>query len=266
MKQSKKQKILKVESSVFSKDGKTFCKSVLGKEMKTNDGSDFSNVNRSCTIQYNSLTNRFTLLIPVMNQIEENSKHANDVISLDPGIRTFLAGYSNGHTLDICDGLKNKLKRYLLQIDKINASSKSTNIKRKAENKRYVKISNLVDDLHWKSINYLTDSYKTIQIGNMSTKSIVRNKESNNLDDMSKRIGLLMKLYVFRERLKYKCATKGCYFKIVDECFTSKMCSYCGKINETLGKSKNFKCPSCHKEIDRDTNGSKNIYLIGISK
>lgn len=265
MKQSKKQKILKVESSVFSKDGKTFCKTALGKEIKITDGSDFSNVNRSCTLQYNSLNNRFTLFIPVENRNDGTLKHGKGTISLDPGIRTFLAGYSNGHTLDICDGLKSKLKKYLVQIDKINASSKNTHIKRKAEHKRYVKMNNLINDLHWKSIKYLTDSYKIIQIGNMSTKSIVKNKESNNLDDFSKRIGLLMKLYVFREKLKYKCSIKGCSYKLVDECFTSKTCSYCGNLNETLGKSKKFKCSTCHKEVDRDTNGARNIYLVGIS-
>ncbi len=31
----------------------------------------------------------------------------------------------------------------------------------------------MINDMHWKTINYLTDNYKTILIGNLSTKNIV---------------------------------------------------------------------------------------------
>ena len=41
------------------------------------------------------------------------------------------------------------------------------------ELKHNKKISNLIDELHWKTINYLTHNYKTILIGNMSSKNIV---------------------------------------------------------------------------------------------
>ena len=132
--------------------------------------------------------------------------------------------------------------------------------KRKSENKRYKKINDLVNDLHWKAIKQLTDNYGTILIGNMSTKGIVQ----NSINHMTKRIALIMRLYVFRERLKYKCSVKGCNYKMIDERYTSKMCTFCGNIKDNLGTNKIYECTKCNNIIGRDVNGSRNIYMKGI--
>jgi len=267
MKISKKQKILKIEKLAFSKNNKTFCGHVLGDEIQTNDGSDFSDVGQSGgTLTYNYKSNRFTLLIPQeirQQELEEPKKYS--VISLDPGIRTFMSGYANGSTLEIGNKLKETIKPILRTIDKINANNKLTQKKkRKAENKRYIRIGNLVDDLHWKSIKYLTKNYNTILIGNMSTYSIVSNNKSNKLDKMTKRLALIMRLYVFKERLKFKCGMHNCDFGEINERYTSQMCSYCGNRKTNLGSNKIYDCTECHKVIGRDTNGARNIYLMGI--
>ena len=73
---------------------------------------------------------------------------------------------------------------------------------------------------------------------------------------------LQLKHYRFKERLKDK-------FDLIErtgviECteeFTSKTCTRCGVINNSLGSSEFFKCESCGLEIDRDINGARNIYL-----
>ena len=48
------------------------------------------------------------------------------------------------------------------RLYKINSIITNESIKRKAENKRYRKIQNQINDLHWKSINYLTNNYDEI--------------------------------------------------------------------------------------------------------
>lgn len=117
-----------------------------------------------------------------------------------------------------------------------------------------------MDDLHWKTINYLTENYKNILIGDMSVKSIISN-ETSNLTKMTKRIANSLRFYEFRTRLEYKCkCTCSNYYKI-NERFTSKMCSNCGWINENLKGQKIFNCKECKKIIDRDVNGSRNIYI-----
>lgn len=82
---------------------------------------------------------------------------------------------------------------------------KNETIKRKAENKKYRKIQNQINDLHWKSINYLTNNYDEIIIGKLSISNIIQNPINKNV----KRIASLMRSYVFRERLKYKCSYKN---------------------------------------------------------
>ena len=68
-------------------------------------------------------------------------------------------------------------------------------------------------------------------------------------------------MYKFREKLKYKCAIRGVNYEIINEYCTSKMCSKCGVLNESLWSSKVFNCKACRLNIDRDVNRARNIYL-----
>ena len=132
--------------------------------------------------------------------------------------------------------------------------------RKRRENIINTKISNMIDDLHWKTIKMLTDKYSMILIGDMSVKGITSN-DTSNLTNMTKRIGYSMSLYKFRKRLEYKCQAKRIKFKIINERYTSKMCSCCGKIHNNLGGSETFKCNGCKMVLDRDINGARNIYL-----
>ena len=51
---------------------------------------------------------------------------------------------------------------------------------------------------------------------------------------------------------------------MANEYMTSKMCSSCSFINYNLGKSKQYNCPKCHLNLDRDLNAAKNILLQSI--
>jgi transposase len=264
IKQSKKKKIIKLEASSFGKNTKTFCSSVFGDKMKTNDNSDFRDVKCGATISYDTLTNRFTMFIPVKIVNNDNLKtNKNEAIGLDIGVKTFAEGYSNNHNIIIGNGLTDEIKVILNKIDKINSSELSNNRKRKAVNKRYIKIGNMMDDLHWKTIKYLTDHYDTIIIGNLSTKSIV---QSDKLNKITKRVAMLMKLFVFKERLKFKCSLKDCQYKHINEQYTTKTCSYCGNMNEHIGGKRVYNCENCGKIIGRDLNGAKNIFTRAIEE
>ena len=58
--------------------------------------------------------------------------------------------------------------------------------------------------------------------------------------------------------------TKGVKLFLVDESFTSKTCTRCGWLNQSLGKSKTFVCKNCDLNIDRDINGARNILIKNI--
>ena len=119
--------------------------------------------------------------------------------------------------------------------------------------------------LHWKIINYLTSNYKNIVIGNFSTKDI-SNKKTSNIDNMTKRIGLMMRHYVFRKRLEYKCQIRNVNLKIVNESYTSKICSKCTNYHKTLKGNKIYNCDNCHTKMDRDINGCRGILLKALIK
>ena len=206
-----------------------------------------------------SIQNKINKINNNYNYIINKYKKRN-VISIDPGTRTFLTCYTDNLVYEIGSNMYNVIKEHLIKIDTLNASQLSNSRKRKAINKRYTKIDNLINELHWKAINFLTGHYDTILIGNLSTKSIGQ----NDLHPLVKRVATEMKLYVFRERLKYKCSVKSLDYKLVNEYLTTKMCSNCSHINNNIGRSETYDCPKCKNILGRDINAAKNIYLRSI--
>ena len=120
------------------------------------------------------------------------------------------------------------------------------------------RIKGHIDEIHWKTINFLTNNYKNILIGDLSTKGIICNNTSV-LSAQLKEIACAYSFYTFRQRLQYKCIVKKCNYKVVDEYYTSKTCSSCSLYNNKLGSDKIFNCPSCKIIFDRDINSCRNM-------
>jgi putative transposase len=157
--------------------------------------------------------------------------------------------------------VKEELKKSLIKIDDIENNENIPKKKKRETVKRMNrKISDKIDDLHWKTIKYLTDKYEIILIGDMSVKGIVSN-DTSNIQNIMKRIAYKFKFFQFNQRLIYKCQLKGCVYKEIDERYTSKMCSVCGDYNENLGASKIYDCKKCRTKMDRNVNGCRGIYM-----
>ena len=262
---TKPNKVLKIEAQSFSKVKSTFFKSKLGDNMKTHSDYNLSQINRDCKLHYNSKTNEMMLLVPTLSTVYKNDDdNKNEYISLDPGIRSFLTGYTKTQDITIGENLTSQLKKHLNKIDKINSKGLNPKLQKKLEAKQYYRINNKVDDMHWKVIKYLINNNKNILIGNLSTKDIVKNNTSNNLNKNTKRTALLMKLYQFKQRLEYKCGINKTSYAEIDESYTSKTCSSCGNYKKNLGGNKIYKCDKCDIKINRDINGAKNILINGI--
>lgn len=256
---NKENRLIKLEKRSFNNG--TIRGKILGKiDAEYNSKKyNLSNVKADSFLQYNGREKRYYLYVPKKINLIKNNEKRNEFISCDPGIRTFITGISENRAMKICNKNK-KIKDYLKRKDKIQGNDKiPKKIKNKNERQINKKLENYKNELHWKTINYMTKNYKFILIGNMSTKRII-NKD-NNLDKMSKRIVTTYNLYEFRERLKYKCYVSSTKYKIVDERFTSKMCSNCGNVHKNLGGNKKYECVNCKIEIDRDINGARCILL-----
>jgi putative transposase len=256
--------IMDLEKCSFKNN--TIRKIVLGMINATYNGNKFDfKVKHDCKLRFNKNTNEYILYVP--EEVKKtNNDYTQEIISLDPGIRTFMTGISEEKIIKIGEKCTNRLKTYFNRIDKINKNEDiHKNKKNKLEKKYNKKMTNLVDEMHWKTINYLTINYKTILIGNMSTKEIVSNKVSN-ITNMTKRLGLKLKFYQFSERLKYKCNLSNRNYKMVNESYTSKMCSRCGNMKNDLGSNNIYNCTECNLKIDRDINGARGIFIKSITE
>jgi putative transposase len=234
----------------------------LGNEVLNLNDFNYNEIKNDCKIHYNKNTKKFILLVPEEIQIEEPIEDKKNYISIDPGLRTFLNCKTNNSYIEIGSNIRDKLKEEFEKLDKFQT------IKNNKKKKRYVNIlkermKNQIVDTHWKIINYLTKTYKTILIGKWSTKSIISKKDSI-LKKMDKRIVQKLSFYQFLDKLKYKCLVKNVNLKIVEEHYTSKVCTNCGNYNKDLTGEKIYECKECKKEIKRDYNGARNIFIKSI--
>ena len=179
---------------------------------------------------------------------------------MDPGIRTFMTGLSENEVIKIGNNCQSKIKKLLKKTDRLEAYKVQNKKNRKQLCNTRFKLKNLISDMHWKSINFLTKNYKTILIGDLSVKGIT-NKKNSVLNKMTKRIGMALSFYTYKLRLKYKCYVNNCIYTEVNEKYTSKMCSNCSRYNENLGSNKIYNCSGCKIILDRDVNGCRGICL-----
>jgi len=258
----KRNKIMDMEKYNFSKNGIRY--KTLGKIMGLYNGKKYNFEEIDCDCKLQHVDDKYYLFVPIKGQNNTQlKKDHNKMISIDPGIRTFGTGITENKIIKIGENCGNKIRNYLKRKDGINGNDQiSEEIKKKNEEMINKKIKNAVNDMHWKSINYLIKNNEIILIGNMSSKNIVR--KIGKLDKMTKRIAMSLAFYIFRQRLKYKCDINEIKYGEIDEWMTSKMCSKCGYVKWDLGGNKIYKCDHCKRNIDRDVNGARNIYIKSI--
>lgn len=239
-----------------------------GRRRKNNTFNEIfeSNKKRGLEIIYQNSTDKYYLHYPIendwypetdiRNENQELYKVEGDrIISLDPGIRKFLVGYDpKGKSIFIGEEGQKKIIPKLLYIDTL-------------ENKKdklieWKKIKGYVNELQWKTINYLIKNYDVILLPTFETSKMIK---SRKLGRLTKRMMNMYSFYKFKEKLKYKCNIYGKKLIIVDESYTSCTCGVCGEINKELGGGETYKCNNCETEIDRDQNGSRNILLKNVT-
>ena len=273
LKKSKSNKIIKIEKLITTPD--SFCNSVLGKVLKSVPSINYKNsVKQVATLTYDSKTDKFELHLKYkIDHIKE--KPIEKIGCFDIGLRTFLSGISNNYTIEYGYQINKHIRKILEKMDRIkgkktvknknefmvrNGISKNKLIRNKRKHLlKYEKyLSNYINDVHWQISNDMTKRFDYIILGNFSTKNMV---ESDSTSKMNKRIGNALKLYQFKEKLKYKCLIKGCKYKVVDEYMTTQCCSNCSRVNSDIKDKKIFECKNCNHKYDRDINSAKNIFL-----
>lgn len=186
------------------------------------------------------------------------------VIALDPGVRKFQVGYDpTGSLVQIGNKSNQKLLSVLKEVDNLESLKRTCFNKEQINRYRqelYVlrrHVKNLVKDLHWKTISYLTNNYTTILLPEFATSQMMKSKV---LPKSTKRVMTMYSFYSFRQRFLYKAASKKVELHIVNESFTSKGCTRCLELND-VGRSEVYNCKNCNLVLDRDVNGGRNIFV-----
>ncbi len=218
-------------------------------------------IEHDCRLKYDSYTKKWYMFIPIKKQTQKKSTITDSICSLDPGNRKFQTIYSEQEILTI---RAHKLKTLQHKLDKLQSlRTKKINghkMKRRNFRRRYHKIqdrvSNLIDDMHYKTIDYLTSNFSTVFIPQFESQKLVSINKSKGF----RRSILTLKHFRFRERLIHKGELRHCNIVVCKEDFTTKTCSSCGYIYD-IGKEEIYRCKNCHLCADRDINASKNIFM-----
>ena len=192
----------------------------------------------------------------------ENIEQKNQIISLDPGIRTFQSFYTPEGIVGSLGNkdLKNKILKKEKKIDKLKSIiSLSKNKNTRIRNKCYklkTKVKNIISDFHWKISSFLTKNYKTVLLPIFKTQDL-----KENLNSYNNRVLDIYSHYKFQQKMIYQGKKYGCQVEIVEEHYTTKTCGNCGHLNHFVGSSHVFWCPKCKIELDRDFQAARNILI-----
>ena len=207
--------------------------------------------------------NKWYLVVPY-DAHKEKIEGRKDICALDPGVRSFQTIYSEEKIIQI-KANREKLKILNDRLDKMKALKDTHIIRKRAYKKRerkiYMKKNSLIEDLHNKTIDYLTKNYQTIIIPPFESQDIVVKSKNRKMN----RSLMDLQHYMFKMKLEAKCQVRNSDKIEITEEYTSKTCGRCGEINE-IGGCEKYKCEKCHLELNRDINGARNIYIKTIAK
>ena len=177
-------------------------------------------------------------------------------VGIDLGLTSF-ATLSSGEKFEAPKPLK-KLEKKLARNQRIlsrrvNGSNRKYKARMRVA-KIHQRIKNVRHDfLHRLSIN-LVRKYSVIGIEDLNVKGMVKNRRlSKAISDVG--------WGEFRRQLEYKAGWYGSQIIKVNRFYpSSKTCSKCEHVIERLElKQREWKCPSCDEEHDRDINVAKNL-------
>ena len=130
---------------------------------------------------------------------------------------------------------------------------------RKAQASLRQGIINLVDELHWQAIRWLTSNYRVILLPTFETQDMTR-RAGRKIRSKTARMMLSFRHYEFKRRLKWKAWQRGVLVLEVNEAYTSRTRSWDGAVKANLGGSKVIRDESGFG-MDRDVNGARGIFL-----
>lgn len=216
-----------------------------------------------CRLTYRS--GRWFVTVPVETAIK-TAESQGRVVSIDPGVRTFTTFYSPDCCGKIGTGDFSRIQRLCHHLDDLISRTR----KEKNKNRRYRmkkaqarmrwKIKDLIDELHHKAALFFVRNFDVILIPKFETSQMSR-RLTRKIRAKSVRSMLTFAHFRFQQFLKFKAWEHGKLLFNVNEAYTSKTCSWNGKIKK-IGAAKFIKDDGV--VVDRDYNGARGIFLRGL--
>ena len=219
----------------------------------------FGNPKR-CTIKRDAIGDVYICILTDYEEPDLNRLMTGKIAGFDFGLKRFLTG-SNGHDIESPQFFKRS-------INAIKRANREHCRKRKGSNNRerarldlarkHRKVEHQREDFHWKLAHELTDEYDEIRIEDLNLQGM-KALWGRKVSDLG--------FADFVKKLKYLAAKKGVKITFIDKWYpSSKTCSACGAVNETLNlRDRMWRCNDCGAVHDRDRNAAINIYRVGAS-
>ena len=192
------------------------------------------------------------------------TENQGGIVALDPGVRNFLTYFSEDgrfgwlgvHAFDRILNLNLKRDHLLSRMALTKDKREKCKLKRTL-NRTYHRIHDLVDELHWKCINYLVHNFSVIIFPPFEIKGMT--KKGRKLRKSVVRSMLSLRFFEFKERLKQKCKECSVMYVEQNESYTSKTNSFTGELMTNLGSKEWFMYDGI--KVHRDLNGARNILI-----
>ena len=216
---------------------------------------------RSATL---SKTKSGNFFLSILMDIPQNEfvkfKKTNKEVGIDLGVKYFVIT-SDGKKFENKHFFKKderKLKKLQCQLSKKRKGSNNFHKQCKRIAKVFEHITNKKENYIHYVVNELLSSYDTIYMEELNVKGMLKN---HHLAKAISEVGF----FKFKEVLKSKAIVNYKNVVLIDKFYpSSKTCSRCGYKNQDLKLSdRNWQCPKCGANHDRDYNAAVNILYEG---
>jgi putative transposase len=186
----------------------------------------------------------------------------DNTVGIDLGITSLIAT-SNGDKIANPKHFKKHRKRLKKAQKNLSRKQKGSKNRKKARikvAKIHLKIADSRKDFLHKTTTQLVRENQTIAVESLAVKNMVKNHKLALAISDSGWSELI-------RQLDYKCRWYGRNLVAIDQWFpSSKRCSSCGHIVDKMPLNiRDWTCPSCGNNHDRDVNASKNILAAGLA-
>jgi putative transposase len=247
-----------MDSGAFSKTLNSFYPKFLG-SIKTSE--KFRKDLLGSSVSYHKVLKQW--FINTCYKTPKKSTNPEGTCALDPGVKIFMSMYSPDEIIQFGTNASNVLFHESKKLDDIVSKTSKSNHRtrqqlRKQLHRQIKRIQNKRDDLHWKTINYLTLNYKNIILPDFKTSQMVSKLNSKVARSMN-----TLSFFSFKQRMITKCEERNINLTHANESYTSQTCTNCGIVDKSNinNNTRLYNCKKCNVILDRDIVGSRNILL-----